>query len=204
MLLGVRKATTNLVCYADLGYPRLSDLMKYKHHTFFHTMWSERANMVDDPLSFAFKCVITVNTPVGKLAAQMTRDAVPHVMLRNVHDDTIAHSIATRRIVYRNNINPHFLVSDVYTKRHTINDMRKMSLTRLCVCVDTVSLWKQAAGTGVAVAASPLEERASMRVWRSSNRTNSTWWRRAHTHDTSETSMALAQCINFSLSTKRT
>ena len=98
-------------------------------------MLSEGANMVDDPLSFAIKSVITLNTPVGKLVAQMTRDPVPRMstLLRNIHDDTIAHSTATRCIVYRS-IDSHLLVSDVYTKSHTINDMRKMSFTRFRVC----------------------------------------------------------------------
>ena len=76
-MLGVRKTTSNLVCYAELGYPSLPDLLKFRQHKFLHKMWSERANMDDDPLSFAINTVMSFNTPVGRLVQHMTSNPVP-------------------------------------------------------------------------------------------------------------------------------
>ncbi len=183
-LLGVREATANLVCYAELRYPTLSDLVKYKQHKFFY-MWPKRANMVDDPLSFAIKSAIALNNPVGKTVVQMTRDVTPHMstLMRNVHD-TVARSTATRCIVYRS-INPHFVVPDVYTKRHTVNDILRMSFTHFRVC-----------GHSRAVATDGWNRRGRCRFPLEEHvcscgdcRQNSTWRRRAHTHDASEKSI---------------
>ncbi len=37
-LLGVRRTTSNLVSYAELGYPPLPDLVQYKQHKFYHNV----------------------------------------------------------------------------------------------------------------------------------------------------------------------
>ena len=37
-LLGVRKSTPNIVCYAELGYSSLPDLVKIRQHKFFSKM----------------------------------------------------------------------------------------------------------------------------------------------------------------------
>ena len=132
-LLCVRKTTPNIVCYAELGYPTLKDLINHKQHKFYHKMWTERAERLDDPLTFAMKSAISSNTQIGKLIDKMTRDEVPHMstLIRNVYDD-IARSTASRCIVYRS-INPQFIIHDVYTKRHNINDLERVSFTRFRV-----------------------------------------------------------------------
>ena len=58
-ILGVRKTTLNLVCYAEAGYTLLSDLIKFKQHKFFSSMWSQRSSMLDDSLSHTIRVVTT-------------------------------------------------------------------------------------------------------------------------------------------------
>ncbi len=132
-LLGVRKTTANLVCYAELGYPSLPDLVRYRQHKFYHNMWLERYELIDDPLSFAIRTAISLNTPAGKLVSRMTRENVPHMstLLRNVHN-AIADSNTSRCTTYRT-INPHYVTHSVYSERHTVNDRLRISFTRFRV-----------------------------------------------------------------------
>ncbi len=132
-LLGVRKTTANLVCYAELGYPSLPDLIMYRQHKFYHNVWSQRRDLTDDPLSFAIKTAITLNTPAGKLVSRMTRDNIPHMstLVRNVHD-AIAGSHTSRCIIYKT-INPRYVTHSIYSERHTINDRHRISFTRFRV-----------------------------------------------------------------------
>lgn len=37
-LLGVKKTTANLVCYAELGYPSLPDLIMHRQHKFYYNV----------------------------------------------------------------------------------------------------------------------------------------------------------------------
>ncbi len=132
-LLNVRRTTPNIVWCAELGYPTLVDWIQHKQHKFYHEMWSERMNMFDDPLIFAIRSSFAMNTPAGKLIAQMVHTAVPHkcTLLRNVHD-AISHSVASRCLVYKM-MNPDLAVHDIYTTRHTINDIHRVSFTRFRV-----------------------------------------------------------------------
>lgn len=75
-LLGMRKTTLNIVCYVELGYPSLPDLVRYKEHNFLKKMWDERSSMNDDPLSFAMKRVVNENTTTGKYVKEMIREEV--------------------------------------------------------------------------------------------------------------------------------
>ena len=56
-LLGVRKTTCNDLCYLEMGYPPLKDLVIAKQRNFFVKMWSQRSGMGDDPLTFAVNTI---------------------------------------------------------------------------------------------------------------------------------------------------
>lgn len=129
-LLGVRRATTNNVCYAELGYPSLPYLLSHKQHKFFHSMWSERHDMTDDPFSFTLRYIMALNTSLGKLISHMANNDAPVMssLMSNVHD-AITNSQSTRCNVYKT-INPQFKVHDAYVKRYVINDTHRISFTR--------------------------------------------------------------------------
>lgn len=132
-LLGVRKNTSNLVCYAELGYPTLSDLLQHKQHKFLHKLWQERSGMADDPFCLVVSSVRTIRTQVAKIVNKYTRDNVSNlsVLVGNVHR-AIMTSQTSRCIVYRG-INPSMAVHEVYRTRHTINDLHRVSFTRFRV-----------------------------------------------------------------------
>ena len=132
-LLGVRKATANLICYAEAGYPTLQDMIKFKQHKFYHKMWQERSEMTDDPLSFAIRLVCNCNTNTGKMVKSMIREDIGDFseLLGNVHN-TITTSYTSRFEIYKC-INPSFSVHEIYKSRHAINETHRMSFTRFRV-----------------------------------------------------------------------
>ena len=130
-LLGVRKSTPNIVCYAEVGYSSLPDLVRLRQHKFFSKMRFERNNMDDDPLNFAMNIILSMNTPVAKLVQNMTRTNVPNIttLISNVQE-TVRNSEGSRYVVYRE-INPEIEVHQIYKCKHSINDRFRISFTRL-------------------------------------------------------------------------
>ena len=109
-LLGVRRTTSNLVCYAELGYPSLPDFFRFKHHRFFQRMWAERSAMQDDPLSLAIKIVKDSNTHTGKFVKTLITSECPSMtsLTTKVHAQ-IDDSESSRCLIYKE-INPSFNV----------------------------------------------------------------------------------------------
>ncbi|MPC59386.1 hypothetical protein E2C01_053405 [Portunus trituberculatus] len=105
-MLGVRKTTPNL-------------------------MWTERNAMNDDPLAFAIRSVISLNTNVCRTIQRMKHDNISDmsVLLRNVHD-AINNANTSRCNTYKE-INPYLELQDIYRERHAINDLLRISFTNL-------------------------------------------------------------------------
>ena len=57
-LFGVRTTTCNDLCYVELCYPLLKDLVLSRKRKFFKKMWQKRVSMNDDPLIFAIKTTL--------------------------------------------------------------------------------------------------------------------------------------------------
>lgn len=141
-LLGVRKTTPNDVCYAEAGYPSLPDLVRWKQHKYISNVLSERSDLVDDPLTFAFEIAKRNNTSTSRTITEFRDTDVPDVssLIDNVHTRITASS-GSRCIVYRN-LNPNFIVHSVYKERHTVNERYRIAFTRLRVsghslCIET-------------------------------------------------------------------
>lgn len=132
-LLGVRKTTSNLVCYAEVGYPALPDYIRVRQHTFFYKMWQERCGMQDDPLVFAIKVASESNTPTGKLINEIIRGERQSMatMMEKVYS-AISNSNSSRCVIYKE-LNPDFRVHDIYRTKHNINELHRTSFTRLRV-----------------------------------------------------------------------
>ena len=132
-LLGVRKNTSNLVCYAELGYPSLPDLIQHKQHRFLRKLWQERSEMADDPWSFVVKLISTRNTPVARAVNKYIQDNVRDMstLVNNVHR-AIATSDTSRCNTYMD-INPTMTVHEIYRARHAVNDLHRISFTRFRV-----------------------------------------------------------------------
>ena len=132
-LLGVRRSTCNDVCLVELGYPPLKDLIKFKQHKFFRTIWQERNSYDDDPLYFTMKIVCETNTVTARLIREFLASEVASldVSLQNVISE-ISGSGSSRRKTYKE-INPSFSVHSIYNTKHTIDENHRMSFTKLRV-----------------------------------------------------------------------
>ena len=132
-LLGVRKSTPNDVCYAEIGYPSLPDLIRRKQHKFYKKIVMEREDLPDDPFMFALGVSTRENTPMSTTIRSFLYTDIPDMcdLMRNVHE-RIASSGGSRCIVYRT-LNPSLSVHRLYTERHVVNDRLRVSFTRFRV-----------------------------------------------------------------------
>ncbi len=126
-MLGVRKTTSNMVCYAEVGLPSLPDLIKLKQHNFFRRMWQERSGMSDDPLILAIRVTLASRTPTARCLDSFISTEPPTMsaIISNVCH-CIAHSDSSRCTTYEQ-INPRFTVHDIYKKKHVINEFHRIS-----------------------------------------------------------------------------
>ena len=157
-LLGVRKTTCNDLCYLEMGYPPMKDLVIAKQRNFFVKMWSERSGMGDDPLTFAVNTIrnagyrtshyinALITNNVDDIEAAMTR-------LRN----KVRESESSKRLFYKS-VNPDLIVHDIYRGKHSINEFHRMSFTRFRLSAHSLAVetgrWSRQAGGPL-----PLEDR---------------------------------------------
>lgn len=139
-LFRARNSTANLVCYAELGYPTLPDIIMYRQHKFYYNMWLERHDLIDDPLSFAIRTAIILNTTAGKLVSRMTRGNIPHLstLVRNLQQRHCR--VHTSRCTTYRAINSNFVTQNVYNERRKVNDRHRIFITRFRVSGHTLAI----------------------------------------------------------------
>lgn len=132
-ILGVRKSTPNDICYAEIGYPSLLDLVRLRQQRFFKKMRLERDGQVDDPLMHAIHIATQSSTAASTVIRDFIATDAPSMqdLMRRVHE-RIAASTGSRCVVYRS-INPTLATHSVYRDRHTVDDRCRISFTRLRV-----------------------------------------------------------------------
>ena len=132
-LLGVRRTTSNQVCYAEAGCPPLADLVKYEQHKFFRNKWSEREYLVDDPLIFAINLIKSYNNPISRHIIYFTGNEVtPLSVAMDSLRASISQSASSRCVVYKE-INPTCSVHSLYVNKHNINEAHRIAFTRFRV-----------------------------------------------------------------------
>lgn len=112
-MLGVRKTTSNMVCYAEVGLPSLPDLIKLKQHNFFRRMWQERSGMSDDSLILAIRVTLAHRQQDVWIVFSVLNHRLSAIINNVCH--CIAHSDSSRCTTYEQ-INPRFTVHDIYKK----------------------------------------------------------------------------------------
>lgn len=139
-MLGVRRSTSNLVCYAEVGYPTPQDFIKWTQQKFFHRMWVERSNMLDDPLSLAIRVAVNARTHTGKVVNEFINNRVlsKSALMNDVHTK-ITDSVTSRCLVYKE-MNPNYQVHEIYRTRHSINEINRISFTRFRVCGHSLAI----------------------------------------------------------------
>ena len=157
-LLGVRMTTCNDLCYIEVGYPPLKDLVIAKQRKFLAKMWAERSSMDDDPLVFAIRTVIN---------AQYKTSNYINRLMNSKEDDlgnameklktSIRESQSSKRCFYKLT-NPDLITHDIYKGRHLINEFHRMSFSRFRLSSHSLAVetgrWNRQGGGPV-----PLEER---------------------------------------------
>ena len=139
-MLGVRKTTSNMVCYAEVGLPSLPDLIKFKQHNFFRNVWLERSGMDDDPLILAIRVTLASRTPTSRNIDTFISTEPPSLstIIENVCN-VIDHSDSSRCKTYKE-INPQFKVHDIYKQKHLVNEFHRISFTRFRLCGHSLAI----------------------------------------------------------------
>ena len=157
-LLGVRLTTCNDLCYVEIGYPPLKDLVIAKQRKFFKKMWGERLNMFDDPLVFAIRTVQNAQYKTSNYINGLINDDVNdlEIAMEKVKE-SIRESESSKRRFYKS-VNPDLETHDIYKDKHSINEFHRMSFTRLRLSSHSLAVetgrWNRQGGNPL-----PLEER---------------------------------------------
>ena len=129
-LLGVRMSTCNDLCYLEIGYPPLPDLVRQKQRKFFKAKWQEREAMVDDPLMYTILKITSVNNKTSNYIRHLIDDNVDDIFLAQEKlRNNVIQSESSRRITYRHlnfNVDTH----EVYRVKKFINDVHRMAFTK--------------------------------------------------------------------------
>ena len=145
-LLGVRITTCNDLCYLEIGYPPLKDLVLAKQRKFFQRMWTDRSNMTDDPLVHAIRIVRNSQFRTGKYITGLIDDNMDDVMMaREMIKSNVRESGSSKRCFYRM-LNPELEVHEVYKTKELINEYHRVSFTRFRLSAHSLAIetgrWK--------------------------------------------------------------
>ena len=130
-MLGVRPTTCNDVCYVESGYLPLKTIVISKQRKFFKQVHSDRVNMLDDPLGFVLKLVLssryTTKTYLSNLINTEINDY--QSSLQNLKNN-IKSSESSRRVTYCNVMNPSLTVINIKNHQQLKYNIRT---NRLCL-----------------------------------------------------------------------
>ena len=141
-LLGVRKTTNNDICLVELGFTPLQALVKAKQRPFFQKMWLERNAIVNDPLMHAIQVTLSYNDSMSRYLRDMTRNNINDIEeAQSVLKTKIMNSNSNRLIFYKS-INPIFDIHDIYTKNCNVNEIQRVSWTRLRLSAHSLAIEK--------------------------------------------------------------
>ena len=117
----------------ESGYPPFKDLIRHRQHKFLYSMWHERSGYDDDPLAFTIRMTVNSNTPTSRTVREMINTNVPDLSLvMQKLKDEMVNSNSSRRSTYKD-INPDLLVHRIYTLKHAVNDIHRISFTQFRV-----------------------------------------------------------------------
>ena len=130
-ILGVRKTTCSDVCYIESGCPPIEALVKDKQYKYFRKVYRERSGMTDDPLTFALLLLMNTQYNTKNYVRDLLNidqspiyDAMERIRRELLHSDS------SRRITYRELMNTDLSTHDIYTTRHTVNELHRTAFTR--------------------------------------------------------------------------
>ena len=138
----MRKTTGNDVCMVELGLPSLRPLIKQKQSHFFHKIWLERNSMDDDPLIHTVRLVQGYSDQVSRYINDITfnnsndAEEAKRQMRLNITNST------SSRLHFYKIVNPNLGVHDIYTNNIKVNDIERVSWTRLRLSAHSLAVEK--------------------------------------------------------------
>ena len=141
-LLGVRKTTTNDLCLIELGLPPLSALVKAKQRKFFNKMWNERLDMIDDPLIHSIKILCNYNDSISRYIKDCINNDIDEIEIAKNRIKLKISNAFSNRIVFYKTINPGLIVHDLYLKKIKVNEIDRISWTRLRLSAHSLAIEK--------------------------------------------------------------
>ena len=141
-LLGERKTTNNDVCLVELGMPPLKAIVKAKQRKFFSKMWIERNETDRDPLIHAMRIVLNYNDCVSRDIRDMISNNINDVDIAiDTLKSKIENSDSNKLTIYKL-VNAQLDVHEIYTKNIKVNEIERMSWTRLRLSAHSLAIEK--------------------------------------------------------------
>ena len=140
LLLGVRRTTSNDICYTELGYPPLQDLVKSRQRKFFSKIWQERSLMDDDPLVLVINTVLQARYNTRNYINGMIHESIDDIrMAKEKLQYNIINSDSSRKVTYHE-MNPDLTVHEIYTAKHNVPELERISFTRFRVASHSLAV----------------------------------------------------------------
>ena len=103
-------------------------------------MWADHRNMVDDPLNFMLGVTLSSNTPVSKYVKDLldneindTSEAMNNI-IQNVSNSS------SSKCIYYKSINPNMQVHNIYNMKYNINELERISWTKLRLSAHSLAI----------------------------------------------------------------
>ena len=129
-----------MLCWIRM--PASFGLVKMKQHKFIQKMYSDRVNLVDDPVIHAIGIVRRLNTLLGRLVNEyITENVIDFETTMGYVHWQIIESTTSRCEVYKT-IDPELSVHIIYKEKKAVNELYMISFTCLRVsghnlCIET-------------------------------------------------------------------
>ena len=130
-LLSVRKTAPNEPCLVEAGFPPLVATVKQRQQRFFTKMFTERAEMHDDPLMFLLKQIEFYDSRLYSYISNLSNQGDFITDQARKMYDKISSSTQTKLVLY-NTLKPFALVHPVYTcKSDFVPEFQRIAFTRM-------------------------------------------------------------------------
>ena len=159
-LLGVRSTTSTDMCLVELGLPEVQALVRERQKTLLKSLSRSRLGMNDDPFMFAFDLALNSRTHTARHLRSLL-DEAENVVQRSLQDAkarVAANPRHSSRLTWYSAVNPHGTVHSVYSQASQVNELERVSWTRLRLSSNSLAIeqgWWNRRGRGRL----PVEER---------------------------------------------
>lgn len=130
-LLGVRRSTSNIVCFAEAAYPSLPDLVRAKQAK-LKSLIGQISHLDDDPFMLVLNIVRDASAVTTRLTGDLLSNGVADVMQATINEITRSDS---SRCLLNKNINQNLVAHSIYRESLVISEIDRISFTRFQVHV---------------------------------------------------------------------